>query len=177
MTSQRCGQGHSLQETDNQTDEFLKAPGSWDTHTHYTWERSLKGRVGLHWTVTFIPQQSTLVPTRMPEMEPPFPRLRLITQHQTKLPQRPLTGGQGWRWPLSLFLLLAEKCCSVQGYFQHLAENHGLLGIKASHPHRRTYQAALAQGSSENLHLFIFLLPSPSRFPTPKTAGWEKVMH
>ena len=63
------------------------------------------------------------------------------------------------------------------GVLSALAENHGLLGIKAPHPHRRTYQAALAQGSSENLHLFIFLLPSPSRFPTPKTAGWEKVMH
>ena len=154
-TSQPCGQGHSLQETGDQTDESLKAPGSWDTHKYHTWERSLTGRV---FTGQSLPSSA--------KHRDSIPAAQADNSAQTKLHQRPLTGarvGDG----LSRLLLQAEKCCSVQGCFQPLAENQGLLETKAPDFHPRTYRAALGGGGSKNLHLFISLLPSPFLLPHP----------
>ena len=143
----------------------LWKPQGHGTHINITlWRGALRGGSSLD--SHFHPQQSTLVPTWMPEVKTAFPRLRLIIQHRQSC-IRDLWLGARAGDGLSLLLLQAEKCCSVQGYFQRLAENHGLLGTKAPHPHPRTYQAALGGGGSENLHLFISLLPSPFLLPHP----------
>ena len=164
-TSQPCGQGHSLQETGDQTDESLKAPGSWDTHKNHTWERSLAGRV---FTGQSLPSSA--------KHRDSIPAAQADNSAQTKLHQRPLTGarvGDG----LSLIVPGWEMLLCAGVLSAPCRESRAAGDKSPRFPPQDLPGSFGGWRLKESPSLY---LPSSFPFPAsppPKTAGWEKVMH